>query len=75
MSKKTKFIDTKRRGFLQGSALLTATAATGGAAVANAAAKPAELLPVTDDIDPRSADAGYEETEKVREYYRRARMI
>lgn len=75
MSKKTKFIDTKRRGFLQGSALLTATAATGGAAVANAAAQPAELLPATDDLDPRSADAGYKETDKVREYYRRAREI
>ena len=72
MSKKTKFIDSKRRGFLQGSALLTAT---GGAAVANAAVKPAELLPSADDLDPRSADAGYKETDKVREYYRRAREI
>ncbi len=75
MSKKHKFIDAKRRGFLQGSAVLTATAATGGV---TAATKPAELLPEagTETLDnPRSADAGYTETDKVREYYRKARMV
>lgn len=75
MSKKHKFIDAKRRGFLQGSAVLTATAATGAV---SAAVKPAELLPEADiavDGEGRAADAGYSKTDKVREYYRKARMV
>ena len=74
MNKKHKFIDSKRRGFLQGSAVLTATAVAGGTTAANAATESAkELLPEAGDA--RSADAGYRETDRVREYYRKARMV
>lgn len=65
-----KFIDARRRGFLQGAAVVTGAAATGAVGAAVEPATPAE--PVT--TDDRSGDAGYRLTDKVREYYARARF-
>jgi len=71
MSKKHKFIDAKRRGFLQGSAALTATAAAGGATAMSTSVTPELKLPA----EETSGHAGYKETDRVREYYRKARLI
>jgi len=69
MSKKTKLIDAKRRGFLQGSAVVGTAAATG---VASAdALKPDAELPLKKDT---SKHAGYRVTDRVREYYAKARF-
>ena len=62
-----RFIDARRRGFLQGAALATGAAVGGGAL----AAPPSADL-VTDDVG-KGADAGYRETDHVRAYYAAAR--
>ena len=64
----TRFIDAKRRGFLQGAALATGAAASGATL---AAATPVETAPETAEA-PRSA--GYRVTDHVREYYAKARF-
>ena len=72
MAKKHKFIDARRRTFLQGSAVLTATAVSGAA---SAATTPAIVEPeqaVTDSDN--KTHAGYRETDKVRQYYSKARF-
>jgi len=65
----TQYIDASRRGFIQRSALVGGVAVSGGAAV-TAQAK-TELTAVTADADKH---AGYQLTDKVKEYYRKARF-
>jgi len=68
MSKKTKFINAKRRGFLQGSVVAGGAVATG---VAEAAVdSPVEAA---EPIDTKG-HAGYKLTDKVRRYYEKARF-
>jgi len=68
MSKKTKYIDAKRRGFMQGSVVAGGAVATG--AVNAATDEPIET------VAPAKTDthAGYKLTDKVRRYYQRARF-
>ncbi len=62
------FINARRRGFLQSAAVVSAGASVGaGAAVAGELTQAAE--PTTESLKHR----GYQETEHVREYYRKAR--
>jgi len=71
MSKKTKYINAKRRGFIQGSVVAGGAVATGAvdAAVGNG-----------DDSGEGVSEskiaghAGYRLTDKVRRYYQRARF-
>ncbi len=68
MSKPTKFINAKRRGFLQGSVAAGAAAATGAASAES-------LVPQEDlTVEGPKGHAGYQETEKVRRYYKSARF-
>ncbi|MBX2837960.1 MAG: twin-arginine translocation signal domain-containing protein [Gammaproteobacteria bacterium] len=67
MSSKPKFINAKRRGFLQGSAVATGAAATG--AVSAETIVPEMNL---DEAKP-AKHAGYRKTDKVRTYYAKAR--
>ena len=68
-NKKPKMIDAKRRGFLQGSAVVGTAAATG---VASAELLETEVAaPIKKDT---SKHAGYRETDRVREYYAKARF-
>ncbi|MEE9333193.1 MAG: twin-arginine translocation signal domain-containing protein [Granulosicoccaceae bacterium] len=67
--KKPKMIDAKRRGFLQGSAMVGTVAATGVAS--------ADLLETAGAKSLKqntSKHAGYRETDHVREYYAKARF-
>lgn len=64
--KRIKFIDAKRRGFLQGAVLATGAAAGGGAL----AAEPLEAPAPAAEPKPH---AGYRETDHVRAYYAAAR--
>ena len=65
--KRTKYIDAKRRGFLQGAAIATGAAAGGGAL----AFEPVEET-LAAAAEPK-AQAGYRETDHVRAYYAAAR--
>ncbi len=67
--KKPKMIDAKRRGFLQGSAVVGTAAATGVAS-----ADLLEVEPVKTLKKDTSKHAGYKETDRVREYYAKARF-
>lgn len=67
IEKRTKFIDAKRRGFLQGAVVATGAAVGGGNALA---AEPPEA--VVTDAAP-GTQAGYRETDHVRAYYAAAR--
>ena len=69
MNKKPKMIDAKRRGFLQGSAIAGTAAATGVASADLLEA--AALDPIKKDT---SKHAGYRVTDRVREYYAKARF-
>lgn len=71
MSKTPKFINANRRGFMQKSAVI------GGAAVAGTAVAAGN----TDPVQPAGVEktdttdhAGYQLTDRVREYYRKARF-
>jgi len=68
MSKKSKFIDAKRRGFMQGSVVA-------GAAVATGAAEASIDAPV-ESVQPSKTEghAGYRLTENVKRYYKKARF-
>jgi nitrous oxide reductase len=68
MSNESKFINAKRRGFLQGSAVATGAAATG--AVSAESFTPVAPLETTQT----SKHAGYKKTDKVRTYYSKARF-
>ena len=70
-TKSTRYIDAKRRGFMQGSAVLTATAATGAASMATAATEGPVVKPVAETTE---GHAGYQETDRVRQYYLKARF-
>ena len=64
---RTKYIDAKRRGFLQGAVLATGAAAGGGALAAGGSGE--ALVPTA---EPK-AQSGYRETDHVRAYYAAAR--
>lgn len=68
MSKKAKFIDAKRRGFLQGSVVA-------GGAVATGAAQAVTDTPIeiTEPVETKT-HAGYRLTDKVKRYYEKARF-
>jgi len=68
MSKSTKYINAKRRGFLQGSVV------AGGAVAAGAV--DAAAIEKVEPVEPAkpTGHAGYKETDKVRRYYQRARF-
>jgi nitrous oxide reductase len=68
MKKKPKMINAKRRGFLQGSAIAGAAAATGAASADVLEAQPESTKPDT------SKHAGYRVTDRVRTYYAKARF-
>lgn len=66
--RKTRFINASRRGFLQGAAI------AGGSAVAGAAVS-GEFVAVDQAPAPDApAQKGYERTEHVKRYYKRARF-
>ena len=65
-----KFINAKRRGFLQGAAVATGAAA-GGVAVAASSIAEDDSQPA---IEPVADNKGYELTDHVKKYYRRARF-
>ncbi len=67
--KETRFIDAKRRGFMQRSVIVGGVAATGAVSVE---AQAEELL--TPETDVQKTSAGYQLTDKVKEYYRKARF-
>jgi len=68
MSKPTKFINAKRRGFLQGSVVAGGAVATGAAtAASNLTDIPVETVKV-------KSSAGYRVTDKVKTYYKKARF-
>ena len=68
MSKKTKYIDAKRRGFIQGSVVAGGVVATG--------AVDAVEITAEEIVQPSKTEghAGYKLTDKVRRYYQRARF-
>lgn len=68
MSKPTKYINAKRRGFLQGSVVAGGVVATGAAEAVTSDA--------VETVQPAKAEghAGYKLTDKVRRYYQRARF-
>lgn len=68
MSKQSKFINAKRRGFLQGSVVAGGAVATG--AVEASIDTPVEIVEPT----KTEGHAGYKLTDKVRRYYQRARF-
>ena len=64
-----RFIDARRRGFLQG-AVLAGGAAAGGAALAHHDA----AHDAVETIAEAPVSSGYRETDHVREYYAKARF-
>ncbi len=71
MSKKTKYIDAKRRGFMQGSVVAGGAVATGAVnAAVNSAGDQTEEVAVS----KTEGHAGYKLTDKMRRYYQRARF-
>jgi len=66
--KETKYINAKRRGFLQGSAVAGGAIATG--------AVNASTTEIVESVEPAkpTGHAGYRVTDKVRRYYQRARF-
>jgi len=68
VSKKTKYINAKRRGFLQGSVVAGGVVATGTVVAADAV----EETPV--EPSKTEGHARYRLTDKVRRYYQRARF-
>jgi len=71
MSKKTKYIDAKRRGFMQGSVVAGGAVASGAvnAAIGDGDEPIKAVVP-----DKTAGHAGYRLTDKVRRYYQRARF-
>ena len=67
--KETRFINAKRRGFMQRSVIVGGAAATGVVAVETQAE---EVLSPT--LAEQKTSAGYQLTDKVKEYYRKARF-
>ncbi|MFK7995489.1 MAG: twin-arginine translocation signal domain-containing protein [Granulosicoccus sp.] len=67
-TKKPAFINANRRGFLQGAAVAGGVAATGVAAAADSVDVPVDQMAKTVE------GKGYELTDHVRKYYKRARF-
>jgi len=67
-TKKPKFIDAKRRGFMQGAA------AAGAATAAGAASTSAQALEIETVIEKPESGDRYQETDYSRAYYRNARF-
>lgn len=67
-TKKPKFIDAKRRGFMQGATLASAAAAAG---LVSGAADAVEIEP---ELDTKNTGDRYQETDYVRAYYRNVRF-
>ena len=67
-SSQPKFINSRRRGFLQSAAVVSA-----GASVGVATASTDEIPEIAVD-DLAKGHKGYEETDHVRDYYRKARL-
>lgn len=67
-SKKPRFINAKRRGFLQSAALAGGVAATAGVSAADL---PQQETPVA---EPASEPGGYKRSAHVERYYARARF-
>lgn len=65
---KPTFINARRRGFLQSAAVVSA-----GASVSAGSAVASDLTEAVEPVMPKPVHRGYEETEHVREYYRKAR--
>ncbi len=68
MSKKTKYINAKRRGFMQGSVV------AGGAVAAGVATAAETVEEAPEEPSKTAGHAGYRLTDKVRRYYQRARF-
>ena len=68
---KPKFIDAKRRGFLQGAAVAGGVAATGAAAAASDVIANAGDSSAPETI---AKGKGYELTDHVKKYYAKARF-
>ncbi|MBX2885383.1 MAG: twin-arginine translocation signal domain-containing protein [Granulosicoccus sp.] len=68
-SNKPRFIDSKRRGFLQGATVAGGAVAAGGS-LANTPGR--ELL--TEPVPVAKQSKGYELTDHVKKYYKRARF-
>lgn len=68
-TEKPAFINATRRGFIQRSAVVGGVAAS-GALVADAQAE----TPLETQTPETSRHAGYQLTDKVKEYYRKARF-
>jgi len=65
---KPKFIDAKRRGFMQGATV------AGAATVAGVASTAADAVEIEDVLETPKLDDRYKETDYVRAYYRNARF-
>lgn len=63
-----RFIDAKRRGFLQGATLAAGAAASGGTLAAAPVPEPVS------EAAGKPLSGGYRETDHVREYYAKARF-
>ena len=71
-SKKNRFINANRRGFLQGAAVAGGVAATGAATTSTAQST---AQGIQEDQQPEvKAQKGYELTDHIRKYYKRARF-
>ena len=64
------FINANRRGFLQGAAVASGAAATGMAAAAVASSD----ATVDSDVEVTTEAKGYQLTDHIRKYYKRARF-
>jgi len=64
-----KFINANRRGFLQGAAVAGGVAATGAAAAADLID-----VEVSTETQTQTKSGGYQETDHVKKYYKRARF-
>lgn len=67
-----KFINAKRRGFLQGAVVAGGAATTGAALSGEALAEGIEKVEINDA--QTAGKKGYERTEHVNRYYARARV-
>jgi len=67
---KPKFINAKRRGFIQGAAVAGGVAATGAAAAASEVVEATQ----TPELESVTKGKGYELTDHVRKYYEKARF-
>ena len=67
-----KFINAKRRGFLQGAVVAGGAATTGAAISGEALADTIDKVEISDSQPP--GKKGYERTEHVSRYYSRARF-